>query len=222
MTTEETIDKVRLLAKQRCRRNVRKIKITLITLLIILFGIFCAGYGLFLTWENHNDWWSVAPVAFVVMLFVLALVLWLIEVINGERNEYLRVEYELTRNNKDCISFFNRGCVFKDYGFYDAAIKDFDEALQFLNKESEQIAESLRNFFDEYNAKTKCVNGIHRPVPSFRNHDWYWLRQCHIEKKTCLMKMGKSEEVETEIELLKTISTFIEENNTITEKYWKD
>jgi hypothetical protein len=181
MTTEETIDKVRLLAKQRCRRNIKEM-----TLLSIFAGILCAGMycGLFYIWSNRRDWWIDIPVIFFVACSVF-LFLGLLGTLLLEKNNYRRVE-TLIRICDGHYSFFDRGCVFKDYGFYEAAIEDFDEALKYFNKESEQIAESLIKFFDEYNAQTKLVNGIHRPVPNFRNHDWLWLRQFYLERKIAL------------------------------------
>jgi tetratricopeptide (TPR) repeat protein len=220
MTTEETIDKVRSLAKQRCRRNVRKM-----TLLTIFAGILCAGIycGIFLTCE-YFDWFVIQILMFLGVCPVI-LFAWLFEMrkwtLDLERHYYHKVENTLSRICDGHYSFFDRGCVFREYGFYEAAIEDFDEALKYFNKESEQIAESLIKFFDEYNAQTKFVKDIHRPVPNFRNHDWFGLRQCYLERKTCLEKLGKSEEAETAAEHLKTISTLIEENNTITEKYWQ-
>jgi tetratricopeptide (TPR) repeat protein len=220
MTTEEIINKIRSLARQRCHRNIKKMTLSAIFFGILSAGIYC---GVFFVW-GYCDWWIIHT----LMIFSMCLVMlfaWSMEMrkwsLKVERNNYHRVENSLSRICKDSSSFFDRGCVFDDYGFYETALEDFDRALEYFNKESEQIAEFLKNFFDEYNAQTKFVNGIHRPVPNFRNHDWLWLRECHQKRKTLLEKMGKLEDAELENEHLKTITTLIEENNTITEKYWK-
>jgi tetratricopeptide (TPR) repeat protein len=223
MLSEETINKILSLSKQKHRRNVWILK-----LLIIISGILCWGilYGLLVFWKDYN-WININSfVSFLkcILLFILLIMpivfMILIDYIKVEKREYNRVKLFLTDKSED-NSFFMRGDILTDYGFYEEALDDYNSGLRELEKAAEQTAESLQKFFEEYNTMTKVVNGIYRPVPNFRNYNLPSWSYCYQARKNCLEKLERYDEAKADEEKLKTIAILTEENNNLTEKYWK-
>ncbi|MDR2705571.1 MAG: hypothetical protein LBC02_07305 [Planctomycetaceae bacterium] len=223
MISEETINNVLSLAKQKCRRRTdMRIK-----LFEIVFGSVCMGiaYGLYV-WRYYNE---IDTLAEAIVGIIPLLVIFPFVVINlwyyfrVEKMEYDDNKAILTNTGQNLYcSFYRRGNMLVEYGFYEEALDDFNSAFQEFEKKLEQIAESLPKFFEEYNAMTKFVNGIHRPVPDFRNHDLFRYSQHYQAQKNCLEKLERYDEAKSVEEKLKTIAILTEENNNLTEKYWKD
>jgi tetratricopeptide (TPR) repeat protein len=212
------INKALSLLEQKYRRTFWRL-----TLFVIVSGIVCLGIlcGLFVLWKYYS--WIDAPIIIgilIVGLFPTVIIL-RDELVKSEKRKYNADKATVLTEITSHYSFYRRGKMFADYGFYEAALDDYNSALLELDKESEQITESLPKFFDEYNVMTKFVNGIHRPVPNIRNHDSFSSRRYYQARKNCLEKLERYDEVKIDEEKLKTIAILIEENNNLTEKYWK-
>jgi tetratricopeptide (TPR) repeat protein len=224
MLSEETINKVFFISKQKYHRNIWKLTLLITISSIVCLGILC---GLLIFWEYYN-WINNILVAILssLLLFITITILIvsisLIERIKAEKRECNRVKFFLTSKSKYLRSFLICGNILANYGFYEEALDDFNSALRELEKESEQIAESLQKFFEEYNTMTKFIDGIYRPVPNFRNYNLFGWDQCYQARKNCLEKLKRYDEAKADEEKLKTIAILTEENNNLTKKYWKD
>lgn len=107
-------------------------------------------------------------------------------------------------------------------GFYESALKGCDDNLAKWLEESRKRKEELGRFFEECGHLEPWIDEIPRPVPEFKNIDLWLYGYYHEIRKRCFEKLGRTPETELEVEKMAALKKIVEENNKLTEKYWKD
>ena len=189
--------------------------VTSFTMAFVVWAVFNRSTGLGTDWETAvRDIALLGGGAFLIWTALACVILR--ESFRGIRKkEQDKLRYWEEHPEESCHAY-----TLLEYGFYELALKGFEGNLERLFEEAREREDELRRFFEEYEQMEPWVNGFPRPVPAFKNIDLWPYGYCHEMRRRCFEKLDRTAEAQIEAEKVASIKKIVEENATLTKKYW--
>lgn len=208
--------------RKKCRQEARKAALSvammftfvmLCTAGLIVMGVCARSQKV--GWENAvRDMYLLGGGAFLIWSFLAGLI------IRGQCREIKERERERLKSLKEHPEESHHAELLFEFGFYELALKGYDDNLAKLFEEAPKREEELARFFEEFWAKPRFVDGFPRPIPFFQIHNLDMFDYYIGGRVQCLAKLGREEEAEAEIARRLLIRKIKDEGRELTEKYW--